>query len=252
LKTNRTEGLTQVRSASADPSDAPATLFGVVGEDDPSATEKPTPIPELNGAGEPTPAVPLVATVSAPPPDPFDPMRLRLSQRSVTSVGLRKRLTTVPVRKPSREWFVRCHPTGEYRLETPVVELKEDRETYLVNSELWDLLAEEATFSPRMLSLTVTRSGTPFLWPVRLPGPDGRIDSWNGSALEAVATAETSWVRVSANMQLGAYDVIESTAIVDEPVWPTEPMAEILKVAFRGKLIDSIDHPVLRRLRGEV
>ena len=30
------------------------------------------------------------------------------------------------------------------------------------------------------------------------------------------------------------------------------PMKEILRIAFKGKYIDSMDHPVLRKLRGEV
>jgi hypothetical protein len=252
LKTYRTDDKYPDRSASAETDDSPATLFGVVGGDDPSTTETPVPALRPNGSCEPPTATPPIPPASTLNSDPFDPVKFRLPQRSVASVSLRKRLTTVPVRKPSREWFVRCHPLVEYRLETAVVELKEDRETYLVVPELWDFLAEEATFSPRLLSLTVTRAGTPFLWPVRLRGPDGRIDSWNGSALEAVATAESTWVRVSANMQAGAYDVVEAVAYTDEPVWPTESMNEILGVAFRGKLIDSMDHPVLRRLRGEV
>ncbi len=232
--------------------DTTATLFGVVAEDGPAATEAKPATAEPEGAGASPPTSPSVATATAPRPDPFDPSRLRLSQRSVATIGLRKKLVTVPVRKPSKEWFVRCHASEEYRLETSVIELKEDRETYLVEPDLWDVLADEGTFSPRLLVLTVTRSATPFLWPVRLPGPDGRIDSWSESALEAVKTAQTSWVRVSANMQLGAYDVVESLSYEDEPVWPTESMKELLAVAFRGKLIDSLDHPVLRRLRGEV
>jgi hypothetical protein len=64
--------------------------------------------------------------------------------------------------------------------------------------------------------------------------------------------AQTSWVRVAANQQLGAYDVVESLGYDDESVWPAESMAELLAVAFRGKMIDAMDHPVLRRLRGEV
>ena len=102
------------------------------------------------------------------------------------------------------------------------------------------------------MALTVNRNGTPFLWPVRLPGPDGKLDSWNTSAADAVVLAQSSWVRVAANMDLGAYELYEAPGIDAEPKWPAEPMAELLTVAFRGKMIDSMDHPVLKRLRGEV
>src|SRR5690349_2804884 len=89
-----------------------------------------------------------------PAPDPFDPSRLRLSQDFTAALGVKKLLTTVPVRKPSKEWFVRCHHDPAYRIETCVVELKEDGETYLVDPSLWDELAGESTFGPRLLTTT--------------------------------------------------------------------------------------------------
>jgi hypothetical protein len=62
-----------------------------------------------------------------PAPDPFDPAKLRLTQGTAT-FGVKKHHTTLPVRKPSKEWFVRCHDDPAYRLETCVLELKEDSE----------------------------------------------------------------------------------------------------------------------------
>src|SRR6516164_8469822 len=66
-------------------------------------------------------------------PNPFDPAALRLDQSFADTVGVTKLLTTVPVRKPNRQEFVRVHPGPSYRL-TPVgiIEVKEDREVYLV------------------------------------------------------------------------------------------------------------------------
>lgn len=37
-----------------------------------------------------------------------------------------------------------------------------------------------------------------------------------------------------------------------EPDWPATGFEDILNIAFRGRFIDSIDHPVLRKIRGEV
>jgi len=43
--------------------------------------------------------------------DPFSNIEeLRVSQVHIEAVGLKKQLLTVPVRKPSKEWFVRVHP----------------------------------------------------------------------------------------------------------------------------------------------
>src|SRR5512132_2903350 len=66
-------------------------------------------------------------------PDPFDPAALRLDQSFAETVGVRKLLTTVPVRKPNRQDFVRVHPDPAYRLmPAAIIELKDDREVYLV------------------------------------------------------------------------------------------------------------------------
>jgi hypothetical protein len=184
--------------------------------------------------------------------DPFDPARLRLSQDFASTVGVKKALLTVPVRKPAKEWFVQVHPNEAYRIETAVLELKEDRETYLVDPTLWGDLATESTFGPRALFTAMNRQGVLCVWPVRLPGPDGKIDDWNRSALEAATMATGRWVRVAANMNLGAYDVYESTADLPGPAWPETPFGDLLRVAFKDRFIDTLDHPVLRKLRGEV
>ena len=186
-----------------------------------------------------------------PAPDPFDPARLRLSQQLTAALGVKKLLTTVPTRKPSKEWFVRCHPDPTYRIETYVVELKEDAETYLVDPSLWPDLAGESTFSPRLLVTTINKQGTVFLWPIRLPGADGRHDEWNKSALEAATFAAKDWVRVQANMGLGAYEVHLATGHLGDPDWKVPAFNDLLRIAFKDRFITSQDHPVLRRLRGE-
>jgi len=184
-------------------------------------------------------------------PDPFDPNRLRLSQDFAASIGVKKALLTVPVRKPAKEWFCQVHPDEEYRLQTAVIELKEDRETYLVDPSLWPELSTESTFSPRALFAAMNRQGVFFIWPVRLPGADGKVDEWSRSALESAEMAQGNWVRVAANMSLGAYELFEATANIPSPTWPDKPFSELLRIAFRDKFIDTMDHAVLQKLRGE-
>jgi hypothetical protein len=183
--------------------------------------------------------------------DPFDPSRLRLSQDFIAAAGVKKVLNTIPVRKPSKEWFVMTHPDPAYRIQTCVVELKEDSETYLVDPSLWPELAGESTFSPRALMTAINRQGVLFLWPIRLPGPDGRLDEWSRSAMEAATHANGKWVRVQANMSLGAYEIYEAAGQWAAPEFPTMPFQQLLKIAFKDKFITSLDHPILKRLRGE-
>ncbi len=195
-----------------------------------------------------------VTTAVPRPPDPFDPTALRLTGDAVAGLGVKKELLTVPVRKPDKCWFVRVHPSPDYAVQTAVLELKEERggETYLVAPHLRAELATEGTLKLVNLFTAVNRQGVTFLWGCRLPGADGRADEWSRSALEAAEIAKRNWARVQANMGLGAYEVFRATGSLPDPVWPDVPFADLLRTAFKGRLIDTLDHPVLRQLRGEV
>jgi len=182
-------------------------------------------------------------------PNPFDPAQLRLSQDFADSVGVQKVLISVPVRKPDRQWFVRVRPGAEWRLTAGIIELREERECYLVLPQLVPQLPGEV--SPRMILTCVTRQGTLFLWPLKLP--DGkRQNEWNRTALECAALAERQWVRVAANMTLGAYEPFCATSdSIPDPAWPDDKtFPQLLELGFRGKLIDSLDHEVIRQLLG--
>jgi hypothetical protein len=89
-----------------------------------------------------------------------------------------------------------------------------------------------------------------FLWPVRLPGEDGRQLEWHRSGFEAVEMAMKTWVKIQANMGLGAYEVYEASGNLPEPEWPDKPFEELLKTAFKERFIKDMDHAVLKRLRG--
>ena len=178
----------------------------------------------------------------------FDLSRLRLSQNFAEKVGVKKALLTVPVRKPGRQEFIRVHPGEDMVIQTAVIELKEDHETYLVEPNLWSEMPSE--LAPKALFTTINRQGVLTLWPVRLPGEDGRHDEWSRSALEAVEIAKTRWIRIVANMALQAYEVFEATGNLPDPKWPEISFQRILEIAFKDRFIRTLDHPVVRRLKG--
>ncbi len=185
--------------------------------------------------------------------DPFDIKNLRLSQDYTTEVGARKKLITVPVRKPTKAEFVRVHADPAYRLDTLLLELKDQRgEAYLIGHEIRDQIASESTVGARRLVTAVNRQGITFLWPLRLPGPDGRLDPWGQSALDIAVIAQDSWVRVTSNTSLGAYEASVATGDIGKPAWPTESLLDLLRIAFNGRVIREWDHPVLKVLRGEL
>ena len=110
--------------------------------------------PSAEKAQQHTTAAPPAVAAKSPAPNPFDPARLRVSQDLLTAAGVKKLLMTLPVRKPSKEWFVRCCPDPSYHLTTCVIELKEDSETYLVDPDLWPLLvANDPHVQPILVAL---------------------------------------------------------------------------------------------------
>ena len=60
----------------------------------------------------------------------------------------------------------------------------------------------------------------------------------------------TQWVRVKANMALGAYEMSVAESVMTEPMWPDASYQELIKLGFRDRLITTMDHPVIKRLRG--
>jgi hypothetical protein len=203
--------------------------------------------PNLKTATE-SGTVEITNTASPPAPDPFDLSLLRLDQSFVESAGVKKLLTTVPVRKPSPQDFVRVHPSPEYRAALAIIELKDDREMYLLTPQIAQELPGE--FAMCMMFTAINRQGVVHLWPVRLPASDGRVNEWHRSAMDAADMAMNKWVRVKANMSLGAYEIVEA-ATTAEPEWPAVTFQDLLRIAFRDKLVDRLDHAVIKRLRGE-
>jgi hypothetical protein len=183
------------------------------------------------------------------PPNPFDPASLRITNTLAAGGGVQKLLLVVNVQKPSKQAFVRVQPDPAFRVQMALLELKDERETYAVAPEVAGQIPSEVKLVD--LRLSVTQQGVPFLWPAPLPSMDRAESAWNLTARTAAERAEADWVRVIANMSAQSYEVHVAPAIASQPVWPTKTMAELLEIAFgNGKLIESIDHPVVQRLLG--
>jgi hypothetical protein len=236
-------------------------------------TRKPTVPPSVNsipdGQGETLhsganaeadpPADPKVAGDSpdrvdtpAPGPDPFDPASLRLSQDLSVGAGVQKAILKIPVRKPSKGAFCRAHLSDAYRIAAAVIDPDDgNREVYLVPQALQPALATEPTLKPVLLVAAIDRQGVLFLWPAGLPKGERDCDAWS-SMRKAIDAATRRWVRVTWSDGLRAYEVSYPTADLGEPNWPDLTFSRMLGIAFKDRLITTLDHPILRRLRGEV
>lgn len=215
-----------------------------------STQSKPLPVDETTAPAEniTETAASTENSTKAAPADPFDLANLRLDQSFVESAGVKKLLTTIPVRKPNPQDFLRVHAAPEYREAFAVIELKDDREMYLVPPAIARELPGECKMAT--LYTAINRQGVLHLWPVPLPAPDGRSNEWHRSAAEAAELAMHRWIRLKANMALGAYEIFEAASTIPDPQWPDISFQEMLRIAFRVRLVDRLDHSVIKRLRG--
>jgi hypothetical protein len=159
-------------------------------------------------------------------------------------------LTSIPVRKPGKQEWVRVHPGAEWRETVGILTWEEDKSSYLVIPALAEALMDEVYST--VLYTAINRAGKPFLWPIRLTFPDrpGGGDSWYTAGHAAAKLAETTWVRVKPNMPGRCYDVYEARGLA-EPIWPARftSFTELLPLAFKDRFIASLSHPIVRRLR---
>jgi hypothetical protein len=174
---------------------------------------------------------------------------LRLSDTDTVGLtGARELLSHVPVRKPNRHEFFRVHSDPGMSLSTTVFTDKEERETFFVTPAMREALVCET--KPVLLTTAVTRQGVVMIFPLNLQ-LDGRSNSWHDTAREAAELAKKGWIRMVADMQLGAYRIYKAEGELSDPVWPEQSFSDLLEIAFRGRIIDRLDHPVVRRLRGQ-
>lgn len=183
--------------------------------------------------------------------DPYSPETYKLAPTLTAAAGVVKVLTDLYVGPPLKQWFVRRHPDAAYSLSTYVIELRDEREEYLVLPHLWPDLMGEACFKPKRYTLAITLQGKLFLWAARLPLDDTKpLARWMVAPLEALRLAQDKWVRLTWNEGTSQHDVAVSK-VTKEPEWPTTPFRDLLKLGFGDRVMGSLEHPALKRLRGE-
>ena len=184
-------------------------------------------------------------------PDPKDASRWRLNNVLTEGAAVTKKLVRVPVRKPNKNEFFRVHPDEDYRLNVALIEGEEGNdEMYLVAPEITEELMDVA--KAYTLYVCINRQGVVFLSPVKLPDADGKLNSWPKSAHENADDATRAWISQRSNRSLGAYEPYFADASIPDPVWPPETLMQLLEVAFKGLMVETADHTLVMKLRGQI
>lgn len=187
------------------------------------------------------------------PKDFFSDLQaLRLSTSEGALAGPKEYLSRLPVGKPSKQEFWRANPDEGMSLITNLFEDKENREFYIIApSMLGEMMALDVV-TPVKLTPTISRQGVLRLIPAKLPSDTGGSASWQDTLLLAVERAKTKWVRIGADMALGAYRIWEAQGALSDPEWPDISLNQMLEIGFKDRIIDNEDHPIFNKLLGRI
>lgn len=177
---------------------------------------------------------------------------LRIGQDYVERAGGREVGSLVVVRRPTKTEFVRTQApegaSGPYLLYEPRDSDGFATEPYLLAGHLSEVVGEVGVL--RELVKTVNTFGETFLWPVPVIG--AKPNTWHVTNREAANRAISKWTRMAPNTALRRYQMFEALADLGEPSWSSRPLTELISCAFTGRVITSIDHPVIGALLGRV
>jgi hypothetical protein len=213
-----------------------------------SVTNQPIEVPSTH---DNTPEITLVPPPSAPPSgSKFDPKRYRQAQNQRTeelSDWSRKQQTVIPVRKPSKKQFVRTHSSADFRADSmPTIVDEATGDVYLLGAD-FDLPADiENKIDMVNMAAAITADGSLFLWFYK-----NSTNSWSESARIAIREASRRWVRVLPDKSSNGYLLEAPMVAPADPVWPPLTFTEMLATAFGARYIDSLQHPLIKKLRGD-
>lgn len=159
-----------------------------------------------------------------------------------------KILTSLPVRKPKRDEWIRLHP--EIHARAYVYEARDDHSWYVVLPEVVEPMIDVVRYV--QLHLALNYSGSTFVWPVPVP-TERKAHRAHITAFAGAEQATREWVRVSWGEN--EYDIYRRSSAKIEPAWPSEitTPGQMLRFAAKAggfEVIDSIDHPVVKNLQG--
>ena len=185
-----------------------------------------------------------------PEVDPFNPKNYRKVQDPRLNPGADPATSGVPnsieARKPKKAWYFRIHSDPAYRATLPLYtdeDSKRRDDSYLFAPGLEIPADLEDIVRDNIVAAAITNTGTHFLY--KLPVSES---SYYESGLEVIRRATEGWIRVAPAD--GWYVIHPPIAKLDEPQFPDVPFRDYLEAAFKKRIIKSLDHPLVKKLRG--
>jgi hypothetical protein len=166
-----------------------------------------------------------------------------------TGINIKKKIVKIPAERPNNQTYFRAHPNLAQLVDI-IYDADDRNKPYLINqNKVRDLIE----FTKRaILYVCVKTSNDPFLLPVHQPDAEGKQNPWHESRQAAVNEAKENWVRLQPNQKNQCYDVIVAEGNLAEPKWPELNIQQYLELAFKNAIVDTEDHPLVKKLRGLV
>jgi hypothetical protein len=173
-----------------------------------------------------------------------------LRKASKLTVQRKAVLVNVTVDKPPSNSYFRCH--RELVLDDATV-LRDAEGTSRAYYYVVPSMREHPKLAPRLRKVTLVLtstwpSGDVLIWPVPIL-TEREFKVWK-SARADYEHACDRWVQMVLAEDRNDYQLEIAEGIDHEPTWPEKTFNELLKLGFDGKVIDSEEHPYVRRLRG--
>ena len=188
---------------------------------------------------------------------PFNFEALRVTE--ATPIVVKWVVNSIPVKKPiTGVEFFRIRPGSEWEFNTYVLDLggKVDGEgKFLLNPALYHEVIETKKLKLVTIFTGITYGSSEiFLSDISQPDAEGKDHEFNRTRRLAYKAAETQWVKLQRNDSIWAYDTVLAISKLPEPEWPEEPqnMVKAIELAFKDKTIDNHNHPILKKIRGEL
>jgi hypothetical protein len=187
--------------------------------------------------------------------DPFTPENLMLSQEILDQAMATKVLNTIPVEKPNDQEFIRTHPDESFQYRGALLTHHEERGArYLILPSFLPHIGN-IKIHFEQLFLYTSRQGKVAFWPIKIP-KDNRENTWLNSAYAAVETAMTDWICVTSNQPQKMYVTSKAQGTFPEPDWPKilqgKGLFDLLRIAFKDRVISHEMHPLIQELRGAI
>lgn len=177
---------------------------------------------------------------------------LRLTPQSMDLITGIPVMVSIAVARPPKHCFWRGHPDPETRTDLYTLDAQKlgGEGLYAVSPEVGAHIPDQ--IRRVQLRLAVTAQGAPYIVPIPQAGLDGRSNPWHESLARAFTLSQQHWIRVSANLSRGCYDVFQAQGALPDPQWPSESFEQLLELTFEGRMITDTEHPLVQQLLGRV